>query len=115
MKLWRWQKGRQADCEYSKFPIILLKIWKFGFDAYILKYAPNASLPWHTDRVENGKHWRLNIKLSGNAIFGIKKDGVTKHLINKSFILFRSDLNEHSLEVSKRGCLKLSFGFVKFD
>lgn len=115
MKLWRWQQGRQMSCEYSKLPLLLLKIWKFGFDVYILKYSPNSILPWHNDKVENGKHWRLNIKLSGSADFGIKKEGITKYFFNKRYTLFRSDLYEHTLNVSDKGCVKLSFGFVKFN
>lgn len=110
MKLWKWQSGRQQEVTYHKFPLWYFRIWKFGFDAYILKYEPNTLLPLHKDPIINGKHWRLNIKLKGTAIFLclkyiFKTDNIT---------LFRPDKYEHMLIIFNNKCIKLSFGFVKF-
>lgn len=109
MKLWKWQKGRQGGCDYSKFPLWFFRIGKFGFDAYILKYQPDSRLPVHTDPVD-GKHWRLNIKLKGTSTFFLEH-----HPILKRVILFRPDIKAHQLIVHSKGCTKLSFGFVKFN
>lgn len=114
MKLWIWIKGRQHGCNYIKFTLWYFKIWKWGFDAYILKYRPFAVLSGHKDEVKNGKHWRLNIKITGKASFTIIKDGV-RYSTEQRINLFRPDLYEHSLLVYKEGCTKFSFGFVKFN
>ena len=111
MKLWKWQPGRQKNTVYQKFPIWYFRIGNFGFDAYLLKYAPKTLLPYHKDPVENGKHWRLNIKLKGIATFICDKCIYRSRFIT----IFRPDLYEHMLCVYNRTCLKLSFGFVKFE
>ena len=113
MKIWSWQKGRQLGCDYYKFTLLLFKIWKFAGDGYILKYSPNVTLPWHDDKIENAKHWRLNIQLFGSSKFIMKKDG-KELIVNKRIIFFRPDLYPHFLEVYDKGCIKLSFGFVKY-
>ncbi len=112
MKLWKWLPGRQAKTHYWKFPLWSFRIWKFGFDAYILKYKPTTLLDWHKDPVKNGKHWRLNIKLKGWATFEVKGKAWWLPL---GITVFRPDLYEHRLMVYQYGCTKLSFGFVKFD
>lgn len=123
MKLWKWQAGRQHGTDYKKFPLWYFKIGKWGFDAYILKYEPNTTLDKHTDPVKNGKHWRMNIKVKGNADFNILKPrihplwGQINQWEHTTFPItfFRPDLHEHILVVGDKGCTKLSLGFVKFD
>lgn len=115
MKLWKWQPGRQQGCEYKKFPLWFFRIGKFGLDAYILKYAPNTSLPWHKDPVD-GKHWRKNFTLKGDSTFRIKTvHNSTISIRGGDYEMFRPDLEEHALDVHNAGCTKLSFGFVKFN
>ena len=109
MKIWKWQEGRQKDTTYKKFPLWYFRIWKWGFDAYILRYQPDTYLKLHVDRVDNGKHWRLNIKLVGKASFFCHGTGI----INRRFVFFRPDLYLHSLYAYTK-TIKLSFGFVKF-
>lgn len=109
MKLWKWQEGRQEGCKYQKFPLWYFRIWKLGFDAYILDYEDNTLLPIHKDPVK-GKHWRLNIKLFGNSLFFQENRGY----VRGRFVFFRPDLYFHYLKVFTR-TRKLSFGFVKFD
>lgn len=112
MKLWKWQNGRQANCEYKKLPLWFFKIGKFGFDAYILKYNDMQSLPIHRDSIDKGKHWRLNIGW-GESKFYCQKLIFGKTLGKLSIYLFRPDIYEHSLEVIKK-TTKISFGFAKF-
>lgn len=112
MKLWKWEKGRQSDCEYWKLPIYSFKIWGYGFDCYVLKYSENQVLPEHKDPVENGKHWRLNIGW-GFANFCCKKLIFGKRFGKLTIFLFRPDLYSHSLYIFEK-TFKLSFGFVKF-
>jgi hypothetical protein len=110
IKLWKWQEGRQSHCKYLKFPLWYFKIWKFGFDAYILKYPKNGILPYHFDKIDNAKHYRLNIKLKGNSEFRID-GGPYKY---QKFVFFRPDLQNHCLYIENK-TIKLSFGFVKFN
>lgn len=113
MKLWKWQEGRQKGTLYKKFPLWFFKIWKWGFDAYILVYQPDTFLKLHKDLVEKGNHWRLNIGW-GNSQFHIANSPKCGFKIGKfSVYLFRPDLYLHALSVYGK-TIKLSFGFVKF-
>jgi 5'-nucleotidase len=109
-ELWKWMNGRQLGCSYEKFCLWSFRIWKWGFDSYILRYKANTDLPWHLDPID-GKHYRLNIKLKGRAYFLVK--GISRKVWHDKFILFRPDLYEHSL-IILTPTLKLSFGFAKF-
>ncbi len=113
MKLWRWQNGRQHDCEYKKFTLWYFKLGKFGFDCYILKYKGDQVLPKHKDPIENGKHWRLNIGY-GFANFVCDKLIFDQRFGKFTVFLFRPDLYEHSLYVFEK-TTKLSFGFAKYQ
>jgi len=85
----RWIEGRQGGA-YSK-----LKLFQLSFmDCWLIKYAPNYSMPKHKDSVEGKKHFRLNIELSGKGKFICEKTIV--NIFNK-IILFRPDLYEHSM------------------
>lgn len=112
MKLFKWQRGRQVNCRYFKFPFIYFRIGKFGFDGYILLYPKEARLPFHRDKI-NGKMWRMNITLKGIARFGIRYGGLTK-ITSNIINIFRPDLYEHSLHVFTR-TYKLSLGFAIFS
>ncbi len=117
--IWKWQRGRQEDAVYWKFTLWYFRIWRWGFDAYILKYPPFTLLKGHTDPVD-GRHYRLNIRLKGISYFSILR-GKTIHsegsykIVDKRFICFRPDIQKHTLLVTNRGCTKLSFGYVKFN
>lgn len=111
-----WEKGRQGDCDYKKCRIYSFRIWRWGFDCYLLSYAPDTLLPWHTDPVPNGKHWRINFRLRGKATLFIRTDaGLYISCWHKRARWFRPDIQEHLLDVYSRGCAKISFGFVKFE
>lgn len=114
-KLWRWQDGRQSDTKYRKFTLWYFRIWKWGFDAYILKYSPNTELKWHTDPIPNAEHWRKNIKIKGLAVFFRKHNNTMTAYVKRNSPTFRPDIEEHMLMVYNKGCIKLSFGFVRFS
>lgn len=113
IKLFKWQKGRQYGCDYYKFPLWYFRIWRWGFDAYILKFKAKSEVPWHKDPVKNGKHYRINIRLSGWATFIIEEDGRRKPYLVNTDRWFRPDICPHMLVVITDYKL-LSFGFVKF-
>ena len=113
MKLWKWQLGRQMGATYFKFPLWYFKIWKWGFDAYILKYKAVTILPKHKDPVD-GKHWRLNIGWGVANLVCNEYKGFYYRIGKLTIIFFRPDIIEHSLYVFEN-TIKLSFGFVKFN
>lgn len=108
MQLFKWTEGRQASCKYEKLCFLNMKLFGFGVDGYILDYQPGV-LPRHTDKVD-GKHWRLNVELSGRGRFYCNK--VILNLFNKIYI-FRPDLYTHSVLITKRRFV-LSLGFASF-
>lgn len=115
----RWERGRQQHTIYYKLKLWSFKIWKWGFDAYILKYPPHASLTPHVDGVENGEHWRMNITLKGRACFSVLKGrGINSYgrwiTTQQRVNIFRPDKELHTLLVDNNTCIKLSLGYVKF-
>ena len=114
MELWKWTEGRVKKSAYFKFPLYYFRIWKWGFDAYVLKYRADTYLPMHRDTVIDGKHWRLNVGWGDNQFFIC--DGCVDigwKWGKFSLYLFRPDKYLHAL-TSYGKTVKLSFGFVKF-
>ena len=116
-----WKSGRQAGCLYKKRIIYSFKLLNWGFDAYLLKYKKGTKLPFHKDKVDNGEHWRLNVRLKGEDVFYLENDKGKRNFGNFSFDcsmssihLFRSDILLHGL-YAKSDTTKISFGFVKFE
>lgn len=114
MGLFKWTKGRQKGCHYKKLTLWMFRVFNYGFDAYILKYEPKQYLPTHTDPVEGGKHYRVNIGF-GKSVFECEKC-IYKFKITDYFTVnvFRPDLYRHNL-LAETKTYKLSFGFVKFN
>lgn len=112
MKLWQWQEGRQVNCSYKKLPLWYFRVWKWGFDGYVLKYQGDTILPAHTDPVA-GRHYRLNIGW-GCANLVVNRTIIYWRIGKLTVILFRPDLYVHTLFVFGK-TTKLSLGFVKFD
>ena len=111
-KLFKWTGGRQEKCLYRKMLLMQFRIFKFGFDSYMLDYEPNQILPAHVDEVGNGKHYRINIGW-GKCKFIIKKTIFSLCKGKFSLHLFRPDINRHSLVINGH-TRKLSIGFVKY-
>ena len=95
-KLFRWQKGRQRS-GYDKM-LLCGALWPIKFDVYLLKFPEGSEIAPHTDIVETGKHYRLNIVLK-NADEGGKFICKTPIYENSHIKLFRPDTCEH--QVSK--------------
>ncbi len=90
----KWVPGRQGG-DYQKKLIFAFKIpFLIGMDMYVLKFAPGFLLPEHVDKVEKGKHYRLNIIFKGDGEFRCDKAIIR----TKRVILFRPDKHLHSMQ-----------------
>lgn len=86
--------------------------WPLPFDVYLLRFREGAEIPPHTDKVESGKHFRLNLIIKQAKSGG---EFVCKEpLYENAFIkYFRSDLCEHSVtKVEQGNRYVLSIGWV---
>ncbi|MFZ6844949.1 2OG-Fe(II) oxygenase [Undibacterium sp. RuTC16W] len=93
-KAFRWQRGRQGT-GYDKM-LLLTAPWPLPFDSYIIRYPEGAEIPPHTDPVQNGRHYRLNLILKSPRSGG---DFIcaTPIYSSKKIKLFRPDACEHSV------------------
>lgn len=112
--LFKWVKGRHFSTRYKKFTLWYFKFWKLGFDGYILNYEPNTVLDSHYDKVENAKHYRLNIEFSGSSVVETEMPIRKRSLLGMRYYMFRPDINEHKVIIGESGAKKISLGFVKF-
>ncbi|MEK6828863.1 MAG: 2OG-Fe(II) oxygenase [Nanoarchaeota archaeon] len=102
----RWVSGRQGG-DYQKKLLAILKIpFVFGFDMYLLKFAPGFVLPEHVDQVKRGRHFRMNIILKGNGEFKCERAIIR----TKRVILFRPDKYKHSMHNGNAERKVLSIG-----
>jgi len=110
-KLFRWERGRQKS-GYDKM-LLCGAIWPIKFDAYLLKFPQGSEIAPHTDKVESGKHYRLNIVLKSADEGGefICKDPIYE---TSRIKLFRPDACEHQVTKIEKGTrYLLSIGWVK--
>jgi hypothetical protein len=88
----RWQRGRQGS-GYDKM-LLLTASWPLLFDSYLIRYPEGSEIPAHTDPVQTGRHFRLNIILkspqSGGEFLCDKPIFATKRIK-----LFRPDASSH--------------------
>jgi hypothetical protein len=106
----KWQEGRQKS-GYMKM-LLLTSHVPLPFDVYLLKYEKDSFVLPHTDEVESGQHYRLNIILRKAKLGG---DFVCQGaIVDKERIkLFRPDLDEHSVSKIESGArLVLSIGWI---
>lgn len=111
MKFWRWEKGRQ-NTGYEKLPLLCSR-WPIPFDLYLLRFREGVHIPPHTDRVESGRHYRLNIVLKQAKLGG---EFLCDSPIYESarIKLFRPDIAEHAVgEVRSGTRYVLSLGWVR--
>jgi hypothetical protein len=109
--LWRWQRGRQGS-GYDKLLLGGLP-WPLPCDCYLLRFPTGSSVPPHTDRVRQGRHYRLNIILRPAKRGG---EFVCARPIHASgrIKLFRPDVEEHSVTTIAEGTRwVLSIGWVR--
>lgn len=109
-KLFRWQKGRQLT-GYDKM-LLGGCVWPIKLDTYLLRFPEGSEVPVHTDKVEQGRHYRLNIVLKNAKEGG---DFICEQPIyeNSRVKLFRPDISKHSVSrIVKGNRYLLSIGFV---
>ena len=107
----RWRRGRQEG-GYDKMLLALLP-FPLPLDCYLLRFPTGAEIPLHVDKVDHGRHFRMNLILRK-----AKEGGEFRcaHPIwdYKRLKLFRPDLHEHSVTKVLRGSrLLLSIGWVR--
>lgn len=112
-KLFRWQVGRQRS-GYDKMFLFGSHYW-FKFDLYLLRFKQGSYISPHTDKVRQGKHYRLNIVLK-QADEGGEFHCAAPLYETKRIKLFRPDICEHSVtKVIKGTRYLLSVGWVRHD
>lgn len=106
----RWQSGRQSS-GYDKM-LLLTALWPVPFDSYLIRYPEGSSIPPHTDPVQAGRHYRLNIVLKSPKSGGefICSDPI---YASSHIKFFRPDACEHSVTLVQGGSrYVLSIGWV---
>ncbi|QTH64271.1 2OG-Fe(II) oxygenase [Psychrosphaera ytuae] len=109
-KLFKWEKGRQLS-GYDKMFILGSK-WFLLFDVYLLRFREGSEIKPHTDKIEKGNHYRLNIVLKPAKEGGefICDNSIYE---SKRIKLFRPDACQHSVTKVIRGNrYLLSIGWV---
>lgn len=76
--------------------LLLTAPWPIPFDSYLIRYPEGSEIPSHTDPVQTGRHYRLNIILKAPKSGG---EFICKNPIYSStrLKLFRPDASEHSV------------------
>lgn len=122
MSMFKWQRGRQ-DAAYYKM-LLLTGLWPLPFDVWLLKYVVGSQLPTHTDPVDKGRHWRLNIVLwkpkAGGIVVSKKTDvssggklRITTWPKHGRVHLFRPDITPHRMFPVREGTrYVLSIGWI---
>lgn len=107
----RWQSGRQGS-GYDKM-LLLTGKWPLPFDSYLIRYPEGSSIPPHTDTVQQGRHYRLNVILKSPKSGG--EFVCAKPIYSSARVkLFRPDECEHSVTRVEGGCrYVLSIGWVR--
>ena len=106
----RWQSGRQGS-GYDKM-LLLTAPWPVPFDSYLIRYPEGSSIPPHTDPVQRGRHYRLNLILKSPRSGG-EFVCATPIYASARIKLFRPDQCEHSVTRVEGGSrYVLSIGWV---
>jgi hypothetical protein len=106
----RWRRGRQ-NSGYDKM-LLLQSRWPLPFDLYLLRYPEDSHVPPHTDKVDFGSHYRLNLVVKKSGAGG--EFHCAKPILSTDRIkLFRPDECEHSVSRMVGGSrYVLSLGWV---
>jgi len=111
LKALRWQRGRQGS-GYDKMLLATAR-WPLPFDCYLIRYPEGSQIPPHTDPVQAGRHYRLNIILKSPASGG-EFICATPLFASKRIKLFRPDACEHSVTRVVGGSrYVLSIGWIR--
>ena len=91
----------------------MVAYWPIKFDTYLLRFPKGSEFAPHTDKVESGKHYRLNIVLK-NAKVGGEFICANPIFETKRIKLFRPDESEHQVtKVQEGNRYVLSVGWIK--
>jgi len=90
----RWQLGRQGT-GYDKM-LLLTARWPLPFDSYLIRYPEGSEIPPHTDPVQKGRHYRLNVVLKSPEAGGEFVCASPIHA-SRRIKFFRPDACEHSV------------------
>jgi len=108
----RWRAGRLGS-GYRKMLLAHVDLGDgldlLGFDAWLIDYAPGASIPPHIDAVPFARHFRLNLVL---ATGGARFDGRSIWRLGERVIFFRPDLASHGVAPCARRRVVLSVGWA---
>ena len=110
-RLWRatrkWESGRQGS-GYFKLRVFVFKY----LDCHLVKFPNGSFIEKHTDPIDYGAHYRLNIVLIP-AKEGGKFECEGGPLWSWSrFTLFRPDIQTHTVSKVKGFRLMITFGVV---
>ncbi len=94
LQAFRWQRGRQGT-GYDKMLLATAR-WPLPFDSYLIRYPEGSAIPAHTDPVQSGRHYRLNIILKSPKSGG-KFICAAPIFATRRIKLFRPDACEHSV------------------
>lgn len=74
--------------------LLLTAPWPIPFDMYLIRYPEGSEIPPHTDPVQSGRHYRLNVILKSPKSGGEFR--CEKPIYSSSRVkLFRPDVCEH--------------------
>jgi hypothetical protein len=93
-RAFRWQRGRQGT-GYDKM-LLLTAPWPIPFDSYLIRYPEGTAIPAHTDPVQSGRHYRLNVILKSPQSGG-EFLCVNPIYASSRIKFFRPDTCEHSV------------------
>ena len=92
--------------------LLLTAAWPLRFDSYLIRYPQGARIAPHTDPVQAGRHYRLNVVLKASPAGG---DFLCQSPLfaSRRVKLFRPDISEHSVTPVLGGSrYVLSIGWV---
>lgn len=106
-----WERGRSGS--YEKLRLLWWRFRRVGGDVYLLRFPPGGSAHWHYDRIENGRHYRLNIELRKPRVGGFE----TRERVFRlgRLAVFRPDRVLHRVSAVSDERLVLSFGLGVTD
>lgn len=76
--------------------LLLTARWPIAFDSYLLRFPEGSEIPPHTDPVQAGKHYRLNLTLKSPRAGG-EFQCAKPIFATKRVKFFRPDQCEHSV------------------
>ena len=92
--------------------LLLTAPWPVPFDSYLIRYPDGSAIPPHTDPVQDGRHYRLNIILKSPRSGG-EFTCANPLFATKRIKFFRPDVSEHSVtQVNGGSRYVLSIGWV---